>query len=77
MSWRARRGPDRQSAPSASTAGLPSSCCDLAIEWFDQLVTPVKQRVTYRDAAHSVAFEQADEVQKLLVQTVVPATYGT
>ncbi len=49
---------------------------DLAIEWFDQLVAPVKQRVTYQDAAHSVAFEQADEVQELLVQTVVPATYG-
>ncbi len=50
---------------------------ELAIEWFDQLVAPVKQRVTYEDAAHSVAFEQADEVQKLLVETVVPATYGT
>ena len=49
---------------------------DLAIEWFDQLVAPVTQRVTYQDAAHSVAFEQADEVQKLLVETVVPATYG-
>ena len=26
-------------------------------------------------AAHSVAFEQADEVQRLLTETIVPATY--
>ena len=50
---------------------------DVAIEWFDTLQAPIKQRITYQDAAHSVAFEQADEVLKLLTQTIVPATYGT
>ena len=49
---------------------------DLAIEWFDGLQAPTKQRVTFTDAAHSVAFEQADAVQALLNDTIVPATYG-
>jgi proline iminopeptidase len=48
----------------------------LAHEWFALLDAPRKQLVTYAGAAHSVAFEQADEVQRLLVETVVPATYS-
>jgi pimeloyl-ACP methyl ester carboxylesterase len=48
---------------------------DLAIEWFDMLDAPEKHLVTYQDAAHSVAFEQADAVQQLLTDTIVPATY--
>ncbi len=49
----------------------------LALEWFEQLEAPTKQLVTYEGAAHSVAFEQADEVQLLLTETIVPATYGS
>lgn len=49
---------------------------DLALEWFDGLQAPIKQLVTFPDAAHSVAFEQADAVQQLLNDTIVPATYG-
>lgn len=37
---------------------------------------PPKQRVTFEDAAHSVAFKQADAVQHLLNETIVPSTYG-
>jgi proline iminopeptidase len=48
----------------------------LALEWYEGLEAPTKQIVTYQDAAHSVAFEQADEVQCLLTETIVPATYG-
>ena len=48
----------------------------LMLEWFDQLDAPSKQLVTYQGAAHSVAFEQADEVQRLLNETIVPQTYG-
>jgi pimeloyl-ACP methyl ester carboxylesterase len=48
----------------------------LLLEWFDQLEAPTKELVTYEGAAHSVAFEQADEVQRLLTETVVPSTYG-
>jgi proline iminopeptidase len=49
---------------------------DLALEWFAMLDAPSKQLVTYEGAAHSVAFEQADAVQALLLETIVPATYG-
>jgi pimeloyl-ACP methyl ester carboxylesterase len=49
---------------------------ELMMEWFDDLQAPSKQRVTYRDAAHSVAFEQADEVLRLLNETIIPSTYG-
>ncbi len=45
---------------------------DLALEWVEQLDAPSKRIVTYEDAAHSVAFEQADEVDRLLVEEVLP-----
>ncbi len=48
---------------------------DLALAWFDALDAPSKQLVTYDGAAHAVAFEQADEVERLLVETIIPATY--
>jgi pimeloyl-ACP methyl ester carboxylesterase len=48
---------------------------DVMLEWFDGLEAPVKERVEYSGAAHSVAFEQADEVLRLLTETIVPSTY--
>jgi pimeloyl-ACP methyl ester carboxylesterase len=48
---------------------------DVMLEWFDGLEAPVKERVEYAGAAHSVAFEQADEVLRLLTETIVPNTY--
>ncbi len=48
---------------------------DVMLEWFDGLDAPVKERVEYAGAAHSVAFEQADEVLGLLTETIVPSTY--
>jgi pimeloyl-ACP methyl ester carboxylesterase len=49
---------------------------DLALEWFDGLSAPSKQLVTYADAGHSVVFEQADAFHRLMVDEIVPATYG-
>lgn len=49
---------------------------DLAQEWFEGLSAPHKQLVTYEDAGHAVAFEQADAFHRLLVEEIVPATYG-
>lgn len=46
------------------------------LEWYEMLDAPTKQLITFEDAAHSVAFEQADEVQRLLNETIVPTTYG-
>ena len=48
---------------------------DPMLEWYAALDAPVKELVTWDGAAHSVAFEQADEVGDLLTDVVVPATY--
>lgn len=48
---------------------------DLALEWFEQLETPHKQLFTFENAAHAVAFEQFEEVQKIMTGTVLPETY--
>lgn len=49
---------------------------DLALEWFEGLSAPSKELVTYADAGHSVVFEQADAFHRLMVDQIVPATYG-
>jgi pimeloyl-ACP methyl ester carboxylesterase len=49
---------------------------DLALEWFAGLSAPTKELVTYADAGHSVVFEQADAFHRLMVDEIVPATYG-
>lgn len=48
---------------------------DLALEWFEQLQAPHKQRFVFENAAHSVAFEQFEALSKLMVDTVLPETY--
>jgi pimeloyl-ACP methyl ester carboxylesterase len=48
---------------------------DLALEWFDRLEAPSKRLVTFENAAHAVAFEQADAVERLLVDELIPGTY--
>jgi pimeloyl-ACP methyl ester carboxylesterase len=50
---------------------------DVMLEWFEALDAPAKQRIELAGAAHSVAFEQADEVLRLLTEEIVPATYET
>ena len=49
---------------------------DLALEWFAGLSAPTRELVTYADAGHSVVFEQADAFHRLMVEEIVPATYG-
>jgi len=48
---------------------------DLAIEWFDNLQAPHKRLFMFDNAGHAVAFEQFEEFQKLMVETVLPETY--
>lgn len=45
---------------------------DLALEWFAALDAPTKKVVTFEGAAHAVAFEQADAVDRLLADEVLP-----
>ena len=49
---------------------------DIALEWFEKLEAPSKQLVSFDGAAHSVAFEQADEVLRVMTETILPATYA-
>jgi proline iminopeptidase len=49
---------------------------DLALDWYDSLAAPSKRLVTFEGAAHSVAFEQADAVHRLLVEEILPSTLG-
>jgi pimeloyl-ACP methyl ester carboxylesterase len=48
----------------------------LAREWYERLEAPSKRLVTLENAAHAVAFEQADEVGRLLTDEIIPSTYG-
>jgi pimeloyl-ACP methyl ester carboxylesterase len=50
---------------------------DLALEWFEGLNAPHKELITYPDGGHAVAFENVDALHRLMVDEVVPATYGT
>lgn len=49
---------------------------DLALDWFAALEAPSKLLITYADADHSVVFEEADAFHRLMVERIVPATYG-
>jgi proline iminopeptidase len=49
---------------------------DLAHDWYAMLDAPSKALVTYPDAGHAVAFEQVDAFRALLVEEILPATYG-
>ena len=49
---------------------------ELAHEWFAQLAAPHKELITYENAGHAVAFEQVDALRQLMVEQIVPATYG-
>jgi len=48
---------------------------ELAHEWFAQLTAPYKESITYENAGHAVAFEQADAFLRLMNDEIVPATY--
>jgi pimeloyl-ACP methyl ester carboxylesterase len=49
----------------------------LALEWFDLLQAPIKRVYTFENAGHSVAFEQFEELSRILNETVLPETYGS
>lgn len=48
---------------------------DLALEWFDLLEAPRKELFTFENAAHAVAFEGFEAIQKIMTETVLPETY--
>jgi len=49
---------------------------DLALEWYGQLQAPIKRIYTFDNAGHAPAREEFRAFHKILVETVVPETYG-
>jgi proline iminopeptidase len=49
---------------------------DLALAWFQKLHAPIKQLYDYPDAGHATAFEHFQDLHRIMVKTVLPATYG-
>jgi proline iminopeptidase len=50
---------------------------DLMLEWYGQLEAPIKRRYSFPDAAHAVAFEEFEALQRILHEVVLPETYPT
>ncbi|MDZ7844651.1 MAG: alpha/beta hydrolase [Anaerolineales bacterium] len=48
---------------------------DLTLEWFESVEAPVKRIYTFENAAHSVAFEQFQELHRILNEVILPETY--
>ncbi len=48
---------------------------DLALEWFELLDAPIKELYTFENAGHAVAFEHADDLHRILLEEILPATY--
>ena len=49
---------------------------DLALAWFDRLHAPIKRLYDYPDAGHATAFEHFQDLHRIMVKTVLPATYS-
>jgi proline iminopeptidase len=49
---------------------------DLMLEWISTLETPQKQVFTIANAAHSVAFEQFETFDKIMLEKILSATYS-
>jgi pimeloyl-ACP methyl ester carboxylesterase len=48
---------------------------DLTLEWFEILDAPGKWIYSFDNAAHSVAFEQFQELHRIMLEEVLPDTY--
>ncbi len=49
---------------------------DLALEWFEQVDAPIKRLYPLDNAAHAVAFEQYEAFHRIMLEDVLPETYG-
>ncbi len=53
-----------------------AACRDLALEWFEQVDAPTKRLYPLDNAAHAVAFEQYEAFHRIMLEDVLPETYG-
>ena len=49
---------------------------DLSLAWFKQLHAPIKRLYDYPNAGHATAFEHFKDLHRIMVKTVLPATYS-
>jgi pimeloyl-ACP methyl ester carboxylesterase len=49
---------------------------DLALAWFKRLHAPIKRLYDYPDAGHATAFEHFQDLHRIMIRTVLPATYS-
>jgi alpha-beta hydrolase superfamily lysophospholipase len=47
----------------------------LTLAWFKRLHAPTKRLYNYPNAGHATAFEHFQDFHRIMVKTVVPATY--
>jgi alpha-beta hydrolase superfamily lysophospholipase len=50
---------------------------DLTLAWFKKLHDPTKRLYDYPNAGHATAFEHFQDLHRIIVKTVLPATYST
>ncbi len=48
---------------------------DLLFEWLETLQAPAVEVYTFEDGGHAVALEHADDLHRILLDTILPATY--
>jgi proline iminopeptidase len=48
---------------------------DLALSWFKKLHAPIKRLYDYPDAGHATAYEHFQDLHRIMVRAVLPATY--
>jgi proline iminopeptidase len=48
---------------------------ELALSWFKKLHAPIKQLYDYPNAGHATAYEHFQDLHRIMVKTVLPATY--
>lgn len=49
---------------------------DLALEWYGLLEAPRKRLFSFANAAHATAFEEFEAFHQIMIETVLPETYG-
>ena len=48
---------------------------DPALAWFKRLQAPIKRLYDYPDAGHATAFEHFQDLHRIMLRTILPATY--
>ena len=74
-----RRTADRLAVPVYIFTGKHELAArrNLALAWFKALHAPIKRLYDYPDSGHATAFEHFQDLHRIMVETVLPATYSS